>query len=178
MTPQGLMIRSLLSANAAPKSTVLSDLAAVPPRLALGSSMVYHGTAKLRGQGPEQTGQFFEAVGIKPGVTMARVAGWAEALSGALTMLGLGTRIAALTVLATQAVAVQKVHAAKGYDIMKGGYEYNLAIVGIALALLLRGPGRLSLHEGLERLVEGRGARRLASRARPGPLLRFLKLLK
>jgi putative oxidoreductase len=157
---------------------LLTDVAALPPRLALGGAMLYHGASKLRGEGPAQTGQFFEAVGIKPGEALARATGWAEVLAGALSLLGVGTRIAALTVLATQLVAVNKVHAPKGFDIMKGGYEYNAALIAIALALLLRGPGKLSVHEGLEHLAEGHGARRWLRRARPSPLLRALKLVK
>jgi putative oxidoreductase len=79
---------------------------------------------------------------------------------------------------ATQAVAIWKVHGQKGFDITKGGFEYNLALIAIALGLLVAGPGVASTHELLERRLEGRGSRKLWSRARPSLWLRLVKLLK
>jgi len=154
------------------------DASLVPVRLALGGSMVYHGLQKLRGAGPEQTGQMFEGVGIKPGKPWALATGIAETAAGFLAVVGLATRPAALAVLVTQAVAISKVHAPKGYDVMNGGMEYNLALMAIAAALLVAGPGRISAHEVVERAVDGDGTRALWRRARPTPLSRAVRLLK
>jgi putative oxidoreductase len=154
------------------------DLALIPPRAALGASMVYHGLGKLRGQGPEQAGGMFESVGIKPGKPLALATGIAEVFAGAAAIAGLWTRPAALAVLVTQAVAVGKVHSKNGFDITKGGFEYNIALMCIAATLLVAGPGLFSAHEGMERLAEGRGAKKFLRRARPSPLLRLVKLLK
>jgi putative oxidoreductase len=154
------------------------DAALIVPRAALGASMVYHGLGKLKGEAPHKTGQMFEQMGIKPGKHFAVATGIAELLAGVSALLGFWTRPAALAVLVTQAVAVTKVHAKNGYDITKGGYEYNLALMAIAGALLVAGPGVFSTHEGIERLVEGRGARKYLRRARPNGLLRAVRLLK
>ena len=154
------------------------ELALVPPRAALGASMVYHGLGKLRGEAPQQAGQMFEKIGLRPGKPLAVATGIAEVFAGAAAILGVWTRPAALAVLVTQAVAVGKVHGKNGYDITKGGYEYNLGLMAIAAMLLVAGPGMFSAHEGLERLVEGRGARKWVRKARPNPLLRLIKLLK
>lgn len=154
------------------------EVALVPPRAALGASMVYHGLGKLRGGAPEQVGQFFENIGLRPGKRLAVAAGIAEVFGGVGAILGIFTRPAALAVLVTQAVAVGKVHARNGFDISKGGYEYNIALMCIAAALLIAGPGAVSAHEGLERLVEGRGPKRVLRKVRPSPLLRLIKLLK
>jgi putative oxidoreductase len=154
------------------------DIALIPPRAALGASMVYHGVGKLKEGAPEQTGQFFESIGIRPGRHMAVATGIAEVFAGAATILGLWTRPAALAVLITQSVAVGKVHAKNGFDITKGGFEYNIALIAIAAGLLLAGPGQFSAHEGIERLVEGRGGRKYFRKARPNALLRLIKLLK
>src|SRR5207253_557110 len=80
------------------------------------------------------------------------------------------TRPAALAVLVTQSVAVAKVHAKKGFSIMNGGFEFNLALMAIAAAMLVAGPGLFSVHEGIERLAEGRGARQYVRKVRPGRL--------
>ena len=154
------------------------EMALIPPRAALGASMVYHGLGKLREGSPEQVGQFFESVGLRPGRTLAVVTGAAEMFAGVAAILGLWTRPAALAVLVTQAVALTKVTAKNGYDVTKGGFEYNLALMAIAVALLVAGPGMFSVHEGIERLAEGRGPKRVLRRARPSTLLRLIKLIK
>jgi putative oxidoreductase len=154
------------------------EVALIPPRAALGASMVYHGLGKLRAGAPAQVGQFFESLGLRPGKHLAVAAGLAEVFAGAGAILGLWTRPAALAVLVTQAVALAKVHAKNGFDITKGGFEYNLALMCIASALLIAGPGQFSAHEALERLIEGRGPKRVLRKVRPSPLLRLVKLLK
>jgi putative oxidoreductase len=154
------------------------DAAVLPMRAALGASMVYHGLGKLKGEGPQKVGAMFNQIGLQPGRPLAIAAGLAEAFAGFSAILGLWTRPAALAVLLTQAVAIWKVHATKGYDISKGGFEYNLALMGIALGLFLAGPGVFSVHEGIERLAEGRGTKRLVRKVRPNGLLKLIKLLK
>ncbi len=154
------------------------DAALVPVRLALGGSMLYHGLQKVQGEGAEAAGQFFESLGITPGRGWAVATGAAEVFAGAAAILGIATRPAALAVLVTQAVAVVKVHAPRGYDVQQGGMEYNLALMAIATALLVAGPGKLSTHEALERAVEGSGPKRLWRKARPSALEGLVKLLK
>jgi putative oxidoreductase len=149
------------------------DLALIPTRAALGAAMLYHGVDKLKRANRDQSAQFFESTGIRPGHAWSRATGIAETAAGALSVLGLLTRPAALAVLVTQAVAVAKVHAPRGFSTTKGGYEYNLTLMAIAAALLVAGPGRFSTHEVLERATD----RRRPLRAR-GFLSRLVHLLK
>jgi putative oxidoreductase len=132
------------------------DAALVPIRATLGATMLYHGLPKLSDEGAEQTGQMFEQMGIRPGRTWAKLSGLAEVFGGATAIIGFGTRVGALAVLATQLVAVAKVHGGKGFSNMSGGYEFNLALMAIALGLLVSGPGAVSLHEVVERGVQRR----------------------
>jgi putative oxidoreductase len=152
-----------------------TDLALLPARCTLGATMLYHGLAKLRGEGPEQTAPMFEQLGFTPGHTWAMLTGAAEVLAGATAILGIGTRLGALAAIATQAVAVAKVHGPKGFDNTKGGYEYNLSLMAIALGLLLSGPGGASAHH----LVEERLAPRRScwGLRRGSPALRALDLV-
>jgi putative oxidoreductase len=46
-------------------------------------------------------------------------------------------------------VAIATVHLAKGFWVSKGGYEFNLAIIGAAVALAFTGPGAYSLDNAL-----------------------------
>jgi putative oxidoreductase len=153
------------------RAAVRKDVALLPPRAALATAMLYHGIDKLKPAVHEQTGQFFESVGIRPGHRWARATAVTETAAGALAMLGVLTRPAALAVLVTQAVAVAKVHGPKGYAVTRGGFEYNLALMAVAGSILIAGPGRFSLHEALERTLE-------KTCGRNGLLTRLVRLVK
>jgi putative oxidoreductase len=154
------------------------DAGFLPIRAALGASMLYHGVGKLKEESREQTGQMFEQIGIQPGKAWAIATGAAEVFAGACALLGVLTRPAALAVLVTQGMAIAKVHAKNGFDITKGGYEFNVALMAIAAGLMVAGPGLFSLHEEIECLAEGRGAKKMFRKARPNALLRALKYVK
>jgi putative oxidoreductase len=153
------------------------DVADLPARLALGGAMIYHGLAKLRGEGPDQTGAFFESLGIRPGRPLAVATGLAETFAGAAAVLGIATRPAAIAVIVTQAMAIAKVHRPKGYDNTQGGMEYNLALISMALGLLAVGPGPVSAHAAARKAAKGQGARSLWHEVRPSTLERGLALL-
>ena len=118
-------------------------------RLAVGGFFIGHGTQKLfgwfGGHGPDGTGQFFEALGLRPGKRHAIAAGAAEAGGGALLALGAATPLAASVLTATMLTAIQKVHLSKGPWSTDGGYEYNLVLIGAVLALAETGPGSPSI---------------------------------
>jgi putative oxidoreductase len=157
-------------------TTMTKELSLVPARMSLGATMLYHGMAKLRAEGPAQHAAMFEQLGFKPGKRWATLTGAAEVLGGVTTILGIATRIGALAVLATQAVAVAKIHGAKGFDNTAGGYEFNVLLMAAALGLLVAGPGVVSAHEALERRIEGGGRWLFQPRRRAG--VRLAKLLK
>lgn len=152
----------------------LANHSALPLRATLGSTMLYHGISKLNRESLEQTSQFFESVGLKPARPLALATAWTETLAGALSVLGIGTRLAAVSILVTQAVAIAKVHASKGFDNLKGGYEFNLSLMAAALGLLLGGPGKLSVHHAVRPHLGRRG---LLRRKSPSPLGRLALLL-
>ncbi len=152
------------------------DLGLVPARISLGATMLQHGLPKVRAEGNAQAGAFLEQLGFKPGSRWAWLAGAAEIAAGVSLILGIGTRLGALAVIGTQAVAVAKVHAPKGFDNMAGGWEFNALIMATALGVLLAGPGTLSLHEVIERRLQGGARWLLEPRRRTG--VSVAKLLK
>jgi putative oxidoreductase len=153
------------------------DAGLVGPRAVLGATMLYHGVEKLRA--PEQAAAQFESLGIKPAGFWARATAIAEAGAGVLMLAGWLVRPAALAVLVTQAAAIKKVHAAKGFATYRGGYEFNLGLMATAAALLLGGPGRYSLARLLGGAAEARGWRRFVpgGRRRRGFAARLLAAL-
>ena len=76
---------------------------------------------------------------------MAILVGLAEFLGGILVMLGFLTPLAALALIVLMIVAILTVHLKNGFFATNGGYEFNLALVGIALTLLIVGAGAYSL---------------------------------
>lgn len=156
---------------------ILKSAALLPPRLSLGSTMVFHGLSKLKKEGTEQMAPYFEQLGFKPGKPWVLALGITELVAGVSAILGVATRFTALAVLGSQAVAIRKVHGPKGFDSTKGGYEFNLGLMSTALALLLRGPGRLSVHSLLERRAKRRELLRFKLLSRQRTVSRLLDLL-
>jgi len=128
-------------------------------RAVIGFLFVGHGTQKLfgwfGGHGPEATGQFFESLGLRPGRRHATAAGAAEAGGGALIALGFLTPAAAATIIGTMFTAIRTVHLKNGPWVTEGGYEYNLTIIAIMVALADVGPGDVSLDRAFGTEISG-----------------------
>ena len=144
------------------------DAALLPPRATLAATMLYHGLEKFRDH--KSAVGMFEALGLRPGDFWARATAVAETGAGVLAVLGVLVRPAALAVLVTQSMAIAKVHAPKGFANYKGGFEFNLALMAIAAALLVGGPGRYSLS----RLLLGAVKAARWRRSRTGRVVRTL----
>ncbi|MBB1315752.1 MULTISPECIES: DoxX family protein [Aliivibrio] len=126
-------------------------------RIPIGIIFMAHGSQKLfswfGGYGLEGTGQFFESIGLAPGVAMAFLAGSAEFFGGLFILLGLLTRPAALVLAFTMVIAIVSVHLPNGLFMADGGYEFGLALLAACVSLMLSGSGKLSLDEWLNNNV-------------------------
>ncbi|OLN21245.1 oxidoreductase [Domibacillus antri] len=118
-------------------------------RLVIGLVFVGHGAQKLfgwfGGYGLKGTGGWFDSIGMKPGVTMAFLAGFAELAGGALFALGLFTPLAGVMIAATMVIAIVKVHGPNGFWSTQNGYEYNLVLLAVAIGIAMTGPGQYAL---------------------------------
>jgi putative oxidoreductase len=77
---------------------------------------------------------------------------WGEFLGGLALAVGLLTRVAALGLIIIQVGAICVVTAPRGFRFEKGGgYEYNLALLAMCLALLIMGAGAWSVDHLLAR---------------------------
>jgi len=131
-------------------------------RLAIGAVFVAHGAQKLfgvwGGGGIAGTAGFFGQPGLTPAYPLAVLIGLVEFVGGLMLIAGALTLFAALALAVNMAVAVWKVHLANGFflnwSMVPGqghGYEFNVALIGALVSLMLTGPGALS--------VDGRRAR-------------------
>lgn len=126
-----------------------ADLGLLIVRLVVGLLFVGHGAQKLfgwfGGYGIKGTGGWLESIGVKPGATMAVLAGLSELGGGLLFALGLVTPLGAVLIIITMLVAIAKVHGTNGLWATANGYELNLLYIVIALAVALIGAGSYSL---------------------------------
>jgi putative oxidoreductase len=127
-------------------------------RLALGIIFIAHGAQKVLGVwgGPGWSGsiQFLGQMGIPP--ALAIIAMLTELLGGIAIILGLLTRLAALGLTINMLVAAYMVHLPNGFFINfacspdRGhGVEFNLALIGLSLALFIWGGGNLSIDQAI-----------------------------
>ena len=119
-------------------------------RVVVGLLLFGHGAQKLfgwfGGHGPRGTAGFFGSLGFRRqhALPMAVLAGLSEA-AGLLFALGFLTPFAALAIASVMVVAVGTVHWRNGLWVTNGGYEFNLVLWTVAIAVAASGPGRFSL---------------------------------
>jgi putative oxidoreductase len=119
-------------------------------RVVVGLTLFGHGTQKLfgwfGGPGPRGTAGFFGQLGFRRqhALPMAVMAGLSES-AGLLLALGFLTPLAALAIATVMVVAVGSVHWKNGPWVTNGGYEYNLILWAVAIAIAASGPGRFSV---------------------------------
>ncbi|HVY37099.1 MAG TPA: DoxX family protein [Polyangia bacterium] len=129
------------------------DGAAALARVALALVMLPHAAQHtggwLGGFGYTKMMGYFASLGIPSPFGFAAIA--AEVLAPLALLVGLGGRLAALSIAAVMAVAVATVHAPNGFFMnwlgnQPGeGYEYHLLAIALAGVVFLRGSGRWSL---------------------------------
>jgi putative oxidoreductase len=118
-------------------------------RLIIGLLFVGHGAQKLfgwfGGHGLNGTGGWFESIGMKPGVTVALLAGLSELFGGIMFALGFLTPLAGIIIAGTMVMAIVKVHGANGLWVTNNGYEYNLTLLAVTIGIALTGPGQYAV---------------------------------
>lgn len=129
-------------------------------RLTLGIVLFPHGAQKLLGWfggfGFEGTMQFFTGtVGLPWAIGFLVIL--IESIGAVLLVLGLGTRIMALGILAVMTGVLFTSHIQNGffmnwYGTAAGeGFEFDLLCIGLAIAIMINGAGRLALDTGISK---------------------------
>jgi putative oxidoreductase len=68
-----------------------------------------------------------------------------EFFGGLGLILGFLTRFSAASLIVIMIGAIAMVHGKNGFLLSNGGFEYNLALIGLLLPILLAGPGEYSI---------------------------------
>lgn len=114
-------------------------------RFGCGLVFLYHGAGILFGAfgGP---GPVAFASGMHAPAIVGYLVGLAQFGGGLAVLTGILTRVGAACVAVVMIGAILMVHLPHGYNIAKGGMEYALTQLLIALALLVAGAGDYSLN--------------------------------
>ncbi len=122
-------------------------------RVTVGALFVGHGTQKwfgwFGGPGLDGASGMMDSLGLRPGRRNAISASASEAVGGAMLAAGALTPVAAATLIGTMITAIRTVHLKNGPWATDGGYEYNLVLIALLLALVDGGPGKLSIDGAL-----------------------------
>src|ERR671931_596997 len=121
-------------------------------RVVVGGTMAGHGAQKLFGwfDGPGLGGvqKMLGSFGFRWPSLMALGLALTEC-AGVLFAFGFLTPFAALGIAVVMVNAVVLVHFKNGFWSGKGGYEFNLVLFSVAVAVSATGPGRFSIDRAL-----------------------------
>jgi putative oxidoreductase len=136
---------------------------AIPLRLIVGYGFIEHGYAKLA-RGPESFTNILHALGVPLPSFMAWATIAVELLGGLLILLGALVTLASIPMAIVLLVAIFTVHLPNGFSSIKllsvdgagahfgqPGYETDLLYLAGLMALVLGGPGPLSVDRLLLR---------------------------
>ncbi|OBF41890.1 DoxX family protein [Mycolicibacterium peregrinum] len=124
------------------------DLGLLVLRCAVGVVFLAHGYNHIFGGGRiAGTAQWFESLGMRPGIVHAWLASVTELGAGAMLIAGFATPLACAGVVAVMVVAWITNHRKNGFFIFRPGegYEYVMTLVLTGIGLGAAGPGRWSL---------------------------------
>ena len=118
------------------------DYALLAVRVIVGVIFVAHGSQKLLGA--------FGGPGLAATVQMMGPIGYlvtiGEFFGGLGLIVGFLSRFSAASLIVVMLGAIAMVHAKNGFFLgAKPGFEYNLSLIGLLLAVLIAGPGRLAV---------------------------------
>ena len=120
------------------------DLALLIIRIASALAFLYHGAgvlfAAFGGPGPAGFAGFTHT-----SLMVAYLVGLAQFCGGLAMLTGIFARIGALCIAIVMVGAIDMVHLKHGFDIGRGGMEYALTQLLIAVAVLVAGAGKYSL---------------------------------
>jgi putative oxidoreductase len=117
-------------------------------RLVVGLLFAGHGSQKLfgwfGGGGRQGTAAFFSSLGYRMPAAIALVAGLSELGGGLLLATGLLTPLASFLLATVMLNAIATVVWPKGFF---GGFEFELTLLTVAIAVAATGPGEISLDD-------------------------------
>lgn len=123
------------------------DAALLALRVVAGIIFMAHGAQKIFGA--------FGGAGLSAVVEMMGPVGYlvavGEFFGGLGLVVGFLTRFSAAALVVIMLGAIAQVHGANGFFMSNKGFEYNLALIGLLVPLLLVGPGAWAVSRFVSR---------------------------
>jgi putative oxidoreductase len=130
----------------------------LPLRLIVGYGFIAHGAVKWS-RGPDNFGKLLHQIGVPLPTATAWMVTLLEVFGGLAILAGAFVAIASIPLIVSMLVAMFAVQLRYGFSSVNTigltaagpifgppGYEINLLYIAVLLALLLAGPGALSVH--------------------------------
>lgn len=121
------------------------DVSLLVLRVIVGVIFAAHGAQKLFGA--------FGGLGLAETVEKMGPLGYpvtiGEFFGGVGLIVGFLTRFSAASNIVIMLGAIGMVHGKNGFFMSDGGFEYNLALIGLLAPILLAGPGKFSIGQYL-----------------------------
>lgn len=140
-------------AGSSSQSRTMLDVSLLVVRVIVGAIFAAHGAQKLLG--------IWGGMGLAETVNKMGVMGYpvtiGEFFGGLGLIFGFLTRFSAASLIVIMLGAIGMVHGKNGFFQSDGGFEYNLALIGLLVPILLVGPGNLSIGRFLP-LPKARGS--------------------
>lgn len=136
-------MRTLL--HPASKSPLITDVALLASRVALGVILLAHGWQKFNEYTLEGTAASFGDMGVPAPTLAATFTTTVEMLGGAALILGVLAPVVALLNVFNLVGAIVIVHAGNGVFVQDNGYELVLALAAGLLIIAATGAGRFSI---------------------------------
>jgi putative oxidoreductase len=130
-------------------TTFATSVALLLLRLALGWIFIYAGAQKafgaFGGVGIDKIAQFLGPImpAFLPPKAWAYLLAYGELIGGITVFLGLLARLGTVPIIVSMIVAIAKVTGPAGF-LVQMGYAFNLALLAMAAAILIAGPGIIS----------------------------------
>ena len=118
-------------------------------RFCVGAIIAPHGYTKLFQGGIGASAGIIAKLGLEPAIAWAYLVGGVEFFGGILIAIGLLTRLAAAALLIEFAVIVFAIKFANGFFAFRNGFEFELLLGLLCLAILFGGGGKLSLDRAI-----------------------------
>ena len=127
------------------------DVSLLSGRLILGTIFLYHGGQLLFGLfGGGGIAETVNGTAGKPGMGLiGYLVAIGQFFGGLGLVLGVLTRFSAAALIVIMTGAIFMVHLKNGFSVQKGGFEFNLALIGLALPILIAGPGHYTVARPL-----------------------------
>ncbi|GAA0847893.1 DoxX family protein [Streptosporangium amethystogenes subsp. fukuiense] len=125
-------------------------------RVGIGVVFLVHGLQKFVTMGLAQTTAFFDSLGIPLANVAAPAVAALEVVGGVALILGAALPVFGTLLVLNMLGAIVFAHAAAGFSVSEGGYEFVLALAAGTLAIAFSGGGALAvdgLRQGRRRPV-------------------------